>query len=103
MPLMSLVTRRTLVAAKQRVFTRSARILNASPLPVTRMIAKAAISSELQTKPAVSVSQLARAHRERLKAARVAIFKQQDELQAKLNAIDSELRAVDAYEAAKRR
>ena len=40
-------------------------------------------------------------HRERLNNARTAIFKQQNELQAKLDAIDSELRAIDAYEAAK--
>jgi hypothetical protein len=80
---------------------RKPRILSASPLPITRMV-KAAISSEPQTKPAVSISQLARAHREHLKGTRAAIFKQQDELQAKLDAIDSELRAIDAYEAAKK-
>jgi len=39
--------------------------------------------------------------RERLNNARTAIFKQQNELQAKLDAIDSELRAIDAYEVAK--
>jgi hypothetical protein len=75
--------------------------LSASPLPVTGAIAEASIKP--QPKPAVSVSQLAHAHRERLKGARAAIFKQQDELLAKLSAIDSELRAIDAYEAAKRR
>jgi hypothetical protein len=37
----------------------------------------------------------------RLNNARTAIFKQQNELQAKLDAIDSELRAIDAYEVAK--
>jgi hypothetical protein len=46
--------------------------------------------------------QLARAHREHLKGMRAAIFKQQGELQEKLDAIDSELRAIDAYEAAKK-
>ena len=82
---------------------RKPRILSASPLPITRTTAEASISSEPQPKPAVSVSQLAHAHRERLKGARVAIFEQQDELRAKLNAIDTELCAIEAYEAAKRR
>ena len=81
---------------------RKPRILSASPSPVGRIIAEAAISSEPETKPAASVSQLAHAHRKRLKSARAAIFGQHDELQAKLNAIDSELRAIDAYEAAKK-
>jgi hypothetical protein len=81
---------------------RKPRILSASPLPVTPMVIEAAISSEPQTKPAASISQLARAHREHLKGTRAAIFKQQDKLQAKLDAIDSELRAIDAYEAAKK-
>ena len=81
---------------------RKPRILSASPLPVTPMVIEAAISSEPQTKPAISISQLARAHREHLKGARAAIFKLRDELQEKLHAIDSELRAIDAYEAAKK-
>ena len=38
-----------------------------------------------------------RLHRKRLDNARAAISRQQNELQAKLNAIDSELRAIDAY------
>src|SRR5829696_10429303 len=66
---------------------RKPRILSASPLPVTRMITEAAISSEPQTKPAVSASQLVHAHREYLNSARAAIFIQQNELQAKLHAI----------------
>jgi hypothetical protein len=82
---------------------RKPRILSASPSPVTRTTAEAPISSEPQPKAPVSVSQLAHAHRERLKRARAAIFKQQGELQARKNAIDSELRALDAYDAAKRR
>ena len=82
--------------------TRKPRILSASPLPVTPMVIEAAISSEPQTKPMASILQLARAHREHLKGTRAAIFKQQDELQAELDAIDSELRAIDAYEAAKK-
>jgi hypothetical protein len=82
---------------------RKPRILSASPLPITRTTAEAPISSKPQPKPSVSVSQMAHAHRERLKRARAAIFKQQGELQARQNAIESELRALDAYEAAKRR
>ena len=39
--------------------------------------------------------------RERLYAAREAIFNQQRELEGKLAAINSEMRAIDAYEAAK--
>jgi hypothetical protein len=81
---------------------RKPRILNASPLPVTRMVTEAVISSEPQTKSAASIPQLIHAHREHLKGSRAAIFKQQDELQEKLEAIDSELRAIDAYEAAKK-
>ena len=81
---------------------RKPRILSASPSPVTRMVTGAAISSEPQTKPTVVVTQLVHAHREYLKGARATIFKPQDELQAKLDAIDSELRAIDAYEAAKK-
>ena len=81
---------------------RKPRILSASPLPVTPMVIEAAISSEPPTKPTASISQLARAHREHLKGTRAAIFKLRDELQEKLHAIDSELRAIDAYEAAKK-
>ena len=80
---------------------RKPRILSASTPLISRTIAKASMSSKLQTKPEVSALQLAHAHRERLNNARTAIFKQQNELQAKLDAIDSELRAIDAYEAAK--
>ena len=39
--------------------------------------------------------------RERLHAEREAIFNQQHELEGKLAAINSEMRAIDAYEAAK--
>ena len=81
---------------------RKPRILSASPLPVTQTVIEAAISSEPQTKPTASILQLARAHREHLKSTRAAIFKQQEELQAKLDAIDSELRAINAYEAARK-
>ena len=88
--------------APAEALVRKPRILSASPLPVTPTVIEAAISSEPQTKPAVSLLQLARAHREHLKDTQAAIFKQRDELQAKLHAIDSELRAIDAYEAAKK-
>jgi hypothetical protein len=81
---------------------RKPRVLSASLSPVTSMVIEAAISSKPQTKPPVSISQLARAHREHLKGTRAAIFRQQDELQEKLHAIDSELRAIDAYESAKK-
>jgi len=81
---------------------RKPRILSASPLPVTQVVTEAAISSEPQSRPAVSVTQLAHAHREHLKSARAAIFKRQGELQEKLDAIGSELRAMDAYEAVKK-
>ena len=47
---------------------RKPRILSASPLPVTRSTAEAPISSKPQPKPPVSVSQMAHAHRELLKA-----------------------------------
>ena len=81
---------------------RKPRILSASPLPVTPMVIEAAISSEPQTRPAVSILQLARAHREHLKDTQAAIFKLRGELQEKLHAIDSELCAIEAYEAAKK-
>jgi hypothetical protein len=66
------------------------------------VIAKAPISSEPPITPAVSGSQFAYTYRERLDRARVAIFRQQRELQAKLDLIDSEMRAIDAYDAAKK-
>jgi hypothetical protein len=80
---------------------RKPRVLSASAPPLGRVTAKAPISSEPQIRPAVSVPQFDRIHRERLNSARAAIFNQQDELQAKLDAIDTEMRAIDAYEATK--
>jgi hypothetical protein len=80
---------------------RKPRILSASAPSAGRVSAKAPISSEPSISSAVSGSQLAHVHRERLNSARAAIFNQQHELQAKLDAIESELRAIDAYEAAK--
>ena len=80
---------------------RKPRVLSASAPPIGRVTAKAPTSSEPEIRPAVSVSQFAHIHRERLNSALAAIFKQQHALQAKLDAIDSEMRAIDTYEAAK--
>ena len=77
---------------------RKPRILSASTPSASRVPAKAPISSEPSIRPTASGSQLAHIHRERLNGARAAIFNQQHELQAKLDAIDSEMRAIDAYE-----
>jgi len=82
------------------VSVRKPRILRASVPPLDREMAKVRNISEPQT--AVSASQFAHTERERLNRTRAAIFKQQHELRAKLKAIDSEMRAIDAYEAAKR-
>src|SRR3954454_24265711 len=79
---------------------RKPRVLSASVPSLDRKTTKAPISSDPQT--AVSVSQLVHTERERLNRARAMIFKQQHELQAKLDAIDSEMYAIDAYEAAKK-
>ena len=43
-----------------------------------------------------------RQERDRLNSRRTELIKQQHELQAKLEAIDSEMHAIDAYEAAKK-
>ena len=82
------------------VSVRKPRILRASVPPLDREMAKVRNISEPQT--AVSASQFAHTERERLNRTRAAIFKQQHELRAKLKAIDSELHAIDAYEAAKK-
>ena len=82
------------------VSIRKPRILRASVPPLDHETAKVQGSSEPQT--AVSVSQFAHTERERLNRTRAVIFKQQHELQAKLEEIDSEMHAIDAYEAAKR-
>jgi hypothetical protein len=82
------------------VSVRKPRIWRALVPPLDRETAKVQNSSEPQT--AMSVSQLAQTERERLNRTRAAIFKQQHELKAKLEAIDSEMHAIDAYEAAKR-
>jgi hypothetical protein len=82
------------------VSARKPRILSASVPPFNHETVKVRDSSEPQT--AVSVSQFAHTERERLNRIRAAIFKRQHELQAKLEAIDSEMHAIDAYEAAKK-
>ena len=82
------------------VSIRKPRILRASVPPLDHETAKVQDSSEPQT--AVSVSQFPHTERERLNRTRAAIFKQQHELQAKLEEIDSEMHAIDAYEAAKK-
>jgi hypothetical protein len=80
---------------------RKPRILSVSTPSIGRPIAEASVSSESRLKVRNSVLQLARIHRERLNNARAAILKRQNELQAKLDAIDSELRAIAAYEIVK--
>jgi len=80
---------------------RKPRVLSASLPSLGCNTTQTPISAKPQI--AVSASQFARINRERLHRARAAIFKHQCELQAKLNTIDSELRAIDAYEAAKKR
>ena len=82
------------------VSVRKPRILSASVPPLNHKTVKVRNSSEPQI--AVSVSQFAHTERERLNRTRAAIFKQQNELQAKLEAIDSEMHAIDAYEAVKK-
>jgi hypothetical protein len=80
---------------------RKPRILSASAPPASSVAAKPPISSEPSITSAASVSQFAHIQRQRLNSARAAIYKQQHALRAKLDAIDREMRAIDAYEAAK--
>ena len=77
---------------------RKPRILSASAPPPEREGGKALINSEPQT----AVSQAALSDREQLNRARVAILDQRRELQAKLEAINREMRALDAYEKTRR-
>jgi len=79
---------------------RRPRILSVSVPSLGCNIVKTPINAEPQI--AASVSQFVYTDRERLNRARATIFKQQHELQIKLDATDSELRAIDAYEAAKK-
>jgi len=69
--------------------------LSVTAPPLRREIAKAPIGSEPQLAASV-----AHGNRETLNQAHAAIFKQH-ELRAKLEAIDNEMRAIDAYEAVK--
>jgi len=101
LPKPKLVETSTLVdPSSANVSVRKPRILRASVPPLNHETAKGRNGSEPQTP--VSVSQFAHTERERLNRIRAAIFKQQHELQAKLEEIDSEMHAIDAYEAAKR-
>src|SRR3954451_13319709 len=79
---------------------RKPRVLSASAPSLGHTTVEAQTTSEPQI--AVSASQVAHANRELLNRARVAIFQQQNELQEKLDAIATELRAMNAYEAARR-
>jgi hypothetical protein len=81
---------------------RKPRVLSAYAPTVGPRNAEALASSEPQMRPA-STSQFARIQqeRERLIRCRALIFHQQHELQAKLDAINSEIRGIDAYEVAK--
>ena len=79
---------------------RKPRILSASAPSLGRTTVEAQTNPEPQI--VVSASQVAHANRELLNRARVAIFQQQRELQKKLDAIATELHAMDAYEAARR-
>ena len=100
-PKLKLVEASTLAdPSPTNVSVRKPRILRASVPPLNHETVKVRDSSEPQT--AVSVSQFAHTERERLNRIRAAIFKRQHELQAKLEAIDSEMYAIDAYEAAKK-
>src|SRR3954447_4537372 len=77
---------------------RKPRILSASAPSFGRIAVEAQTNSEPQI--AGSASQVAHANRELLNRARVAIFQQQRELQEKLDAIDTDLHAMNAYETA---
>ena len=78
---------------------RKPRILSASGPPLNHRSAEVLVSSGPQV--GVPGSQ-AHTDRERLDQARAAILEKQHQLRANLDAIDTELRAIDAYEAARR-
>jgi len=82
------------------ISVRKPRVLSASVPSLDRKTTESRINSKPET--AVSVSQFVHTERERLNHARAMLFKQQHELQDKLDAIDSEMHAIDAYEAAKK-
>jgi hypothetical protein len=74
--------------------TRRPRILSVSVPPAGRANVEAPVRSEAQIRPAVS----APLERRRLLNDRAVVFRRQRQLQAKLDAIDSEICAIDAYE-----
>jgi len=78
---------------------RKPRILRAVPPAPGLKKGAAAVLQEQQ--PALTPLQRARAERHRLNRVDETVYTQQQELQAKLEAIDTELRAIAAYEAAK--
>jgi hypothetical protein len=84
--------------SRAELSARKPRILSASPTS-GQPPHDLEMNSEPSIGPAVLGSQSAGIHLERLNGARAAIFKQQGELQAKLDAIDTEMRAIEAYEA----
>ena len=73
--------------------TRRPRVLSVSVSPA------GGPSSEPQIGSPVSQLTHIQQERRRLRRDRAAIFHQQHQLQAKLDAIDGEMRAIDAYEA----
>ena len=83
--------------------SRRPRVLSALVPSFGGESVRALIGSELQIRPAVSVSPLLplQQERERLHNRRVTIINQQQQLQTKLDEINNEMRAIDAYEAAK--
>src|SRR5689334_22800608 len=100
-PNLKLVETSTLAdPSPDNVSVRKPRILRASVPPLNHETVKVRDSSEPQN--AASVSQFVHTERERLNRIRAAIFKRQHELQAKLEEIDSEMHAIDAYEAVKK-
>jgi len=72
---------------------RKPRILSASPVSTKSQ-------TSVSPQPDLSVVQF---DRERLRRARAAILRQQQELQTRLEGIEIELRAIAAYETARRR
>jgi hypothetical protein len=78
---------------------RKPRVLRASAPALRREIPKSSTNSNTQV--TASVLQCANNDPEQLARARATILEQQHQLRAKLAAIDSEMRAIDAYEAVK--
>jgi hypothetical protein len=80
--------------------TRRPRILSVSVRPAGRADVEAPARSEARIRPAVSAPQAnpIDLERRRLLNDRAMVFRRQRQLQAKLDAIDSEMCAIDAYE-----